>query len=67
MHWFIKDSKFYIGPVAEQDLDALLKKPELAGGGVACSASKGRVETYVTVPATLVSRRVIGALKKAPN
>ncbi len=51
MRWFKRDNRFYIGPVSDNQIDLLLSQPRLENGGVACMADRGKVETYVTVPA----------------
>jgi len=65
MRWFIKDSKFYIGPVVDQEINRLMQVPALKEVGIACSASAEKVETYVTVPASSDSRAVLESLRFA--
>lgn len=50
MRWFLRDNKFYIGPVSDLQIDVLLTRDPFASCGIACRADAGKVETYLTLP-----------------
>lgn len=55
MRWFLRDKKFYIGPVSDYEMDALLIKAPSDKVGMACQAGSGKVETYVTIPTDVIT------------
>lgn len=50
MRWFLRDNKFYIGPISDMQIDEFMSKDIFRSCGIACSAGSGKVETYLTVP-----------------
>lgn len=64
MNWFKRDSKLYIGPVSDSQIDDLLSHPKLSGCGISCLAGGGKVETYLTVRDTGIDVRVINDIKR---
>jgi len=49
MRWFIRNDRFYLGPVSDSQIDVLLSMPKLRSAGISCMAGNGKVETYVTL------------------
>lgn len=49
MRWFIRNDRFYLGPVTDNQIDLLLSMPKLKSAGISCMAGNGKVETYVTL------------------
>lgn len=50
MRWFLRDNKFYIGPISDMQIDELMSKDAFSSCGIACRAASGKVETYLTMP-----------------
>ena len=50
MRWFQRDSRIYIGPVTELQMDLLRSRPILEKSGIACQATRGKVDVYLTLP-----------------
>jgi hypothetical protein len=63
MRWFQRDSRIYIGPVTELQMDVLRTRPVLASSGIACQAAHGKVEVYLTLPQDSVSSKVLEDLR----
>jgi hypothetical protein len=63
MKWFMRDSKIYVGPVADSQIDVLQTRPLFERSGVACRAGNGTVELYLTLPADSVPVSALDRLK----
>lgn len=63
MKWFMRDSKIYIGPVSDSQIDALRTRPILSNSGVACRAGHGNVDVYLTLPASSMSISALDRMK----
>ena len=59
MRWFQRDSRVYIGPVTELQMDILRTRPVPSSSGIACQAADGKVEMYLTLPQGEVSSKVL--------
>lgn len=63
MRWFLRDGKFYVGPLSDVQLDDIMSKKVFTSCGIACRADSGKVETYLTVPETTSSIRNLEKLR----
>lgn len=57
MRWFLRDNKFYIGPISDTQIDNLMSNDGFSSCGIACRADSGKVETYLTMPGTTKTLR----------
>lgn len=64
MNWFKRDTKLYIGPVSDSQIDDLLSNPRLVGCGISCIAGGGKVETYLTVKDSGVDAKVLNDIRR---
>jgi hypothetical protein len=62
--FFQRDTKFYIGPLSDVQIDSLQARPELRSSGIACMAWDGKVETYLTIPAIEPNLEILRDLKR---
>ena len=62
--FFQRDTKFYIGPLSDVQIDTLQARPELRSSGIACMAGDGKVETYLTIPAAELHRKMLRDLSR---
>ena len=57
MRWFLRNNRFYIGPVSDLQIDILLSTDRFPSCGIACQADSGKVETYLTIPEGKISAK----------
>jgi len=62
--FFRRDTKFYIGPLSDSQIDSLQARPELQSSGIACIAGNGKVETYLTIPIVNDRSRVLNIMQQ---
>lgn len=63
MRVFQRDNKFYVGPVNDQEIDAILSRRDFSSmAGIACRADGRQVDTYITLPVDKVARTDLAIL-----
>jgi hypothetical protein len=62
--FFRRDTKFYIGPLSDSQIDSLQARPELRSSGIACIAGNGKVETYLTIPIVNEVNRIVDIMRQ---
>ena len=60
---FIKNQKIYVGPLTDSQLDKLKTLPELTQSGIACSATKEKIEMFLTIPDDIKNKEIINKIK----
>lgn len=63
MRYFQRDSRFYVGPLTESQISFLRNNEHFADSGMACQASVGKIDTYLTLPASNKTRDILEIFK----